>query len=258
MTFFYIICAVAGGTLVVCQFVMTLMGLGGDDFGGARFFAPWLAVLILLAFITPRWLGWQNRPFPAVAFLAGLALLTALLAGYRFYRGPGQEAYLAQAGVILEQVTLPDTEIAVFWAGTLPYFAHRPAVDMLGKNDPVIARRPANLGSFKPGHNKFDYDYSFNEYQPDLLISPLPLSIAADPSAFSALTRGDDAYAGRLYLNDEFQENYAPTLLFINQLPLYVYALSPERERLIIRSNCEPITDSQLLALGLETVCRLV
>lgn len=34
MTFFYIICAVAGGTLVICQFVMTLMGLGGDDFAG--------------------------------------------------------------------------------------------------------------------------------------------------------------------------------------------------------------------------------
>jgi hypothetical protein len=30
----YLICAVLGGTLLVCQFVMTLMGLGGDDAGG--------------------------------------------------------------------------------------------------------------------------------------------------------------------------------------------------------------------------------
>jgi hypothetical protein len=231
---------------------------GGDDFGGARFFAPWLPVLILLAFLTPRWLGWPNRPLPAAAFLAALALLTGLLAGYRFYRGPGQEAYLAQAGIILEQITSPNTEIAVFWAGTLPYFAHRPAVDMLGKNDAVVARRPARPGSLKPGHNKFDYDYSFDEYRPDLIISPLALSIAADRPAFLVLTEGDDAYAGQLYLNQKFQEHYAPTLLYINNLPVFIDARSPEWERLLSRSSCEPLTSPQLQALGLETVCRWV
>src|SRR2546426_9349206 len=31
----YLICAVVGGTLIVCQFLMTLLGLGGDhDVGG--------------------------------------------------------------------------------------------------------------------------------------------------------------------------------------------------------------------------------
>ena len=31
----YLVCAVVGGTVLVCQFVMTLLGLGGDhDAGG--------------------------------------------------------------------------------------------------------------------------------------------------------------------------------------------------------------------------------
>src|SRR2546422_626914 len=31
----YLVCAIAGGTLIVCQFLLTVLGIGGDhDFGG--------------------------------------------------------------------------------------------------------------------------------------------------------------------------------------------------------------------------------
>jgi hypothetical protein len=73
---------------------------GGDDFGGARFFAPWLPILILLAFLTPHWLDRLKRPLPTILFLAALILLTALTAGYRFYQGPGQEALFTETGLI--------------------------------------------------------------------------------------------------------------------------------------------------------------
>jgi hypothetical protein len=230
---------------------------GGDDFGGARFFAPWLPILILLAFLTPHWLDRLKRPLPTILFLAALTLLTALTAGYRFYQGPGQEALFTETGLILEETTSPTAAIGVFWAGALPYFAHRPAVDMLGKNDDVVARLPANEGSLKPGHNKFDYDYSLSQHQPDLLISSLSLGLVAEPDRFQTLTQGDDAYAGQLFLNTNFQQNYAPTLLYIDSLPLFIRTDSPERERLLAQSECEAVENEELLKFGLETVCWL-
>lgn len=228
---------------------------GGDDFGGARFFAPWLPVLILLAFLAPTWLGWQARPLPSLALLIVLSLGTALLAGYRFYHGPGEEAVLTQVGLTLEEITWPHTSIGVFWAGTLPYFAHRPAVDMLGKNDDYVARLPANEGSMKPGHNKFDYDYSLTQQQPDLLLSPLSLAVVANPESFPGYTEGDDAYSGRLFLDAAFRQNYAANLLMIGSVPLFIRGDSPERDRLLSGQDCETVTNDTLLQYGLETAC---
>jgi hypothetical protein len=230
---------------------------GGDDFGGARFFAPWLPLLFLTAFYAPHWFGWQNRPFRVAVITAVLAAVTALMGGYDFFQGPGNESILTNGGLILEEATLPDTLVGVFWAGTLPYFAHRPSVDMLGKNDAYIARLPANEGSFKPGHNKFDYDYSLARLQPDLLVSPLSLAVVADPRVFSFYLTGDDAYAGRLFLDETFQQQYAPTLLMIGSMPLFVRSDSPERERLVSAATCEFVTNEELLQYGLEIVCRL-
>ncbi len=164
---------------------------------------------------------------------------------------------LSESGLILSEITRPDATIGVFWAGTLPYFARRPSVDMLGKNDDYIARLPANRGSLKPGHNKFNYDYSLDVLRPDLLVSPISLSIVADPRVFPSYTEGDDAYAGQLFLNDTFQQAYAPTLLLIDSLPLFIRNDSPERERLLAVSECEAVTNEELQKFGLETVCRL-
>jgi hypothetical protein len=241
----------AAGGLPAAYAVFT----GGDDFGGSRFFAPWLPVLLVLAFLTPHWLGWRERPLRAGALAGFMALSTGLLAGYDFFQGPGDELFLTKAGVFLEEWSEPDTPVGVFWAGTLPYFAHRPAVDMLGKNDAYVARLPANEGSLKPGHNKFDYDYSLVEQRPALLVSSMSLSVAADPERFAALTEGSDAFSGQLFLDATFQRAYAPTLWMIDSLPVFIRSDWPGRERLPAGAVCEGVENEGLRRFGLEVVC---
>jgi hypothetical protein len=55
------------------------------------------------------------------------------------------------------------------WAGAIPYFSQRRSIDLLGKNDPVIAHGPARY-VFYPGHDKWDYAYSIGRLRPDLVV----------------------------------------------------------------------------------------
>jgi hypothetical protein len=95
---------------------------------------------------------------------------------------------------LVQQITKPEAKIGVVLAGVLPYFADRETVDMLGKNDPHIARLPARqlaalYGApsnnswaklieshgwtqsiaFYPGHLKWDYSYSIGQLRPDVV-----------------------------------------------------------------------------------------
>ena len=79
----------------------------------------------------------------------------------------------AAMGLLLPRFTHPDAKIAVAWAGALPYFSNRPSVDLLGKCDKVIARRPAQNVPGRlmyPGHMKWDYQYSITRYSPDVIV----------------------------------------------------------------------------------------
>lgn len=61
--------------------------------------------------------------------------------------------------------------VAVVLAGTLPYFCSRTCIDLLGKNDRVIARGEGHQAQeFVPGHNKWDYDYSILRLAPDIIV----------------------------------------------------------------------------------------
>lgn len=87
----------------------------------------------------------------------------------------GEERY-TRMGLTLARVTAEDAVIAVVSAGTLPYYSERKSIDLMGKNDPVIARLPARInaslfhpGNFRPGHNKWDYAYSIGELNPDVV-----------------------------------------------------------------------------------------
>jgi hypothetical protein len=49
--------------------------------------------------------------------------------------------------------------IAVTAAGAIPYFSGLPAVDILGINDPDVARRPPrHTGAWAPGHHRYDLE----------------------------------------------------------------------------------------------------
>lgn len=86
-------------------------------------------------------------------------------------------------GKSVEEVTWPGAKVAVCAAGAIPYFSHRPGVDLLGKIDPVIARLPATAKAppfsrcwqDNVGHNKEDMGLSYRLHRPDLFtVEPPP------------------------------------------------------------------------------------
>jgi hypothetical protein len=68
----------------------------------------------------------------------------------------------------IKENTAPEAVIAVHAAGQIPYYSERKAIDLLGLNDPIVAKG-AGEGEFYPGHNKWNYYYSINQLQPDLI-----------------------------------------------------------------------------------------
>jgi hypothetical protein len=88
-------------------------------------------------------------------------------------------------GLHIARNTDPEAVIAVHAAGQIPYYANRATIDLLGLNDPIVAKGQGN-GEFYPGHNKWDYDYSIGQLQPDL--------IADNFTALSGYMRGHDQY----------------------------------------------------------------
>jgi hypothetical protein len=89
----------------------------------------------------------------------------------------GTQRYVT-LGLLIKEITDRDAKIAVVTAGNIIYFAERTGIDMLGKSDKVIARSQPheNGGSFdnvdeifRPGHNKWDYQHSITELQPDIV-----------------------------------------------------------------------------------------
>ncbi len=88
---------------------------------------------------------------------------------------PGNERY-TRDGLIIRQITQPTAKVAVIAAGNICYFSHRYCIDMLGKSDAVIARggiqvpADADWRELRPGHIKFNYQYSIATLQPDVVV----------------------------------------------------------------------------------------
>jgi hypothetical protein len=103
-------------------------------------------------------------------------------------------------GLHIAQNTSPEAVIAVHAAGQIPYYSERTTVDLLGLNDPIVAMGEGH-GEFYPGHNKWDYDYSIGQLQPDL--------IADNFAPLADFMRGVDNYAklpnGIYVRNDSMQ-----------------------------------------------------
>lgn len=74
----------------------------------------------------------------------------------------------------LEEVTDEEATLGVFWAGSIPYYTGRVAIDFLGKTDEYIASLPPDTSgkiSWRgmksvPGHNKYDLTYSIVKKRP--------------------------------------------------------------------------------------------
>lgn len=73
----------------------------------------------------------------------------------------------------IASVTRPGARVAVVAAGATQYVSGRAAVDLLGKSDEHIAKRPpATTELVLPGHDKYDFAYSIGSLQPDLVAQP--------------------------------------------------------------------------------------
>jgi hypothetical protein len=88
---------------------------------------------------------------------------------------------MVATGMLVKSITANGATVAVVLAGAMPYFMDRNAIDLLGKNDRAIAHGqmhtpPDNASSvekikfFYPGHLKYDYKYSIDQLEPDVVI----------------------------------------------------------------------------------------
>lgn len=88
-----------------------------------------------------------------------------------FIEGQEENVRIALA---LNKISTPETTVALVSAGNIPYLTDFIAIDLLGKSDYVIARLDMHIEggyeNFRPGHNKWDYDYSIGKLQPDLVV----------------------------------------------------------------------------------------
>jgi len=234
---------------------LLLFGLfvGGDSFRGLRFLTPWLPVLMALAFAAPGLAGWRERSWRHAGLLAALTILVVALAGYRF-AGESPEGAFVRAGLLLDRVTSPSTRMAHVLAGTVPYFADRPAIDLLGKCDARIAHMPAQAGLRKPGHNKFDFGYSLGHLEPDLVVAPIHPSYLSRPGEIERLAATDDGYLTRLYLDPVFQARYAPRVTFVSGVPVFIAPDAADRGRLMT-GRCALVGAEPLVAVGMREAC---
>lgn len=87
------------------------------------------------------------------------------------YNAPLWQADIARAkaGVHIKEHTEENLVLAAHAAGQIPYYAERATVDLYGKSDPVVAKGPPAT-TFRPGHNKWDYEYSIMTLNPDLIV----------------------------------------------------------------------------------------
>lgn len=110
------------------------------------------------------------------------ALSEALLIKPPLHTGPGGENQQeVEQALLLREVTTADARLAVGRAGTIPYFSDRPSIDLLGKCDRYIAHEPMRRSlsglhrfiEFRPGHMKYDTDYSIGRLAPDVIVQLL-------------------------------------------------------------------------------------
>ncbi len=118
-----------------------------SEMPSVRTSAAVLLSLVALLVITGRpWLAWLHNNAP---------LLQA-------------DVRRTREGLFLAKYTAPNAVIAVHAAGQIPYYSQRTTIDLLGLNDPVIAKGPVT-GPFYPGHDKWNYEYSIVQLRPDVI-----------------------------------------------------------------------------------------
>jgi len=163
------------------------IAVGGDPWRYWRIVTPALPLALVMG---GRAALRASVAAPAMPRPAGVALATAATAAMTLWLNAAfipeitgaRRAYQYEANrdhvnaaLALDSLTTPEARVGVFWAGGIPYYTMRPAVDFLGKTDPHVARLPPDLSgaiawngmSTVPGHNKYDLEWSIRRGRPD-------------------------------------------------------------------------------------------
>lgn len=135
--------------------------------------AIWLPRLARLASPQRLWLVPLVSLTGALLLCTNAAFLPEITLRVRPFTAD-QNAAMIDRALAVDQVTTSNATVGVTWAGSIPYYSGRVAIDFLGKNDRLIARLAPDLsGSVGwygmrsvPGHNKYDLDYSLRQLMP--------------------------------------------------------------------------------------------
>jgi hypothetical protein len=131
------------------------------------------------------------------ANVVSIALVLRLNAPPRDMSTP---ATLTRLALAVRDVTTPEASVAVVWAGLVPYFARRPAVDILGRSDRTIARMAPRTKQFWPGHTKWDYEHSIGRLRPDVIVQLWTTT----PQELAAIRRvGYDQLASEIFVRTD-------------------------------------------------------
>lgn len=190
--------------LLLLSIVFSAIGyqvyVGGDPWNYWRIMSPSMPLafilfisaidVIVLAISSTQAFGvyfLRNPIFPrkyiAEVLVTSLTLIGLLSANERFLPEISllRKPYQAEANqmnvntaIVLSQLTTSDASVGVFWAGSIPYFTGRKAIDFLGKSDRYIAQRSPDVSGTVgwsgmrsvPGHNKYDLHYSIQTLEP--------------------------------------------------------------------------------------------
>jgi hypothetical protein len=137
------------------------------------------------------WARLGSRFVWAVCFVLAMMNLNLLLGDWKsierwnLARRPDYVAgsdYNLAVALALQHVTTSEASIAVLGAGTIPYMLPGNTVlDILGKTDPIVAHGPvrtpmsiADVPDMRPGHMKWNYERTFGELRPDVIVSIWP------------------------------------------------------------------------------------
>lgn len=195
--------------------------VGGDELPMYRFVLPVVPILMALAVHGAQRMAHLLPALSRAATLAPVLLLG--LSGWTYGCLPGQIPDLTSrradaewgnvmVGMLLQHNTAKEARIAHLWAGAAAYFSDRPAIDMLGKCDPRIARSRAHAGLNAPGHNKYDFDISLAD-EPDVVVGGIGAAALNDSATLASFERNDYRAFADLYRHPRFQREYARQLV---------------------------------------------
>lgn len=224
--------------LAVAPSIAYTVFAGGDNFPHARFLAHGVPLLLALAGATIATLPWRPLARAAIAtgLVAGLLAVQGLPLPARLESTNGGPRRGLVAGLLVARHTAPSASVAVIAAGAVPYYSRRPALDLLGKCDPDLARGPQRRG-FQPGHGKLDPERTLAR-RPDLVAGLIGLERVRWFLAHPGAAEATFDYNGVVATSPTFVRDYAPHPVPVEALTdggtLFVRGDSPEVARLAL------------------------